>query len=121
MIFKRNKLSAYTIYLLLSGVRSFALYTTWLTQNSDSKVRATVISLAGQVDAIGQIAGGPITGLVGNLISIRAAIVSTALMLAPNVFFFTRALRQEKDIPVVVETRGESMPVEAIAEVVPEV
>jgi DHA3 family tetracycline resistance protein-like MFS transporter len=118
-----NFLLALAAYWCASVSRraNLPLYMTWLTQNSDSKVRATVISLAGQVDAIGQIAGGPITGLVGYLISIRAAIVSTALMLAPNILFFTRALRQKKDIPVIIEAWGESMPVEAIAEVVPKV
>ena len=39
------------------------IYTAWLAQNIDAKVRATVISLSGQLDAIGQIAGGPSSAL----------------------------------------------------------
>ena len=35
------------------------IYMAWLTQNIDARVRATVISMSGQLDAIGQIAGGP--------------------------------------------------------------
>jgi DHA3 family tetracycline resistance protein-like MFS transporter len=38
------------------------VYTTWLTQNIEAKVRATVISMRGQVDAFGQIVGGPPVG-----------------------------------------------------------
>ena len=42
------------------------LYTTWLNAKiSDSSVRATVFSLSGQADAIGQAGGGPVLGLSG--------------------------------------------------------
>jgi DHA3 family tetracycline resistance protein-like MFS transporter len=75
------------------------LYTTWLTRSSDPRMRATVISISGQADAIGQIAGGPIVGLIGNLVSLRAAIVTTGAILAPNVFFFARAMRHSKIAP----------------------
>ena len=43
------------------------LQTIWITQNSDPRRRATIISMFGQVDAIGQIAGGPIVGYIGTL------------------------------------------------------
>ncbi len=43
------------------------IFTTWLTQNIDAKVRATVISMRGQVDAFGQIIGGPPVGVIGNI------------------------------------------------------
>ena len=73
------------------------LYTTWLAQNIDAKVRATVISMAGQVDAIGQIAGGPIIGVVGTLVSIRAALIAASALLLPALAFFPAAIRHEKD------------------------
>src|SRR5207248_2212840 len=42
------------------------LYTTWLNrQISDSSIRATVLSISGQADAIGQATGGPVLGVVG--------------------------------------------------------
>ncbi len=87
------------------------LYMTWLTRNTDAKVRATVISMSGQVDAIGQIAGGPVIGLVGNIVSIRAAIAATGIILAPNLLLFARSMGQGKDTRVIVETEGESRPV----------
>ncbi len=49
---------------------------TWLNQQiADSSVRATVISIFGQADAIGQTAGGPVLGVIGNVFGIRAALV----------------------------------------------
>src|SRR5262249_59211894 len=53
-------------------------YTAWVVQHTEPKVRATVISFTGQVDAFGQIAGGPVLGVVGALGSIRAALVASA-------------------------------------------
>ena len=41
------------------------VYTTWVNQSLDSRVRATVISMSSQVDAIGQIGGGPLVGVIG--------------------------------------------------------
>jgi MFS transporter, DHA3 family, tetracycline resistance protein len=65
---------------------------TWINQHVDSNVRATVISMSGQVDAFGQIAGGPIVGVIGN-ISIRAALVASGLILSPVLFLYARATR----------------------------
>jgi len=79
------------------------LYMTWLTRNTNAKVRATVISMYGQADAVGQIAGGPIIGLVGTIASLRAAIVATGMLLTPNVFLFTRSMGQGKDAATSVE------------------
>ncbi|HVB25255.1 MAG TPA: hypothetical protein VNG51_25180 [Ktedonobacteraceae bacterium] len=70
------------------------IYTAWLAQNIDAKVRATVISLSGQLDAIGQIAGGPVIGVIGTLVSIRAALISTAVLLSPTLLLFVRANSQ---------------------------
>ena len=76
------------------------IYMTWLAQNIDARVRATVISMAGQLDAIGQIAGGPMVGVIGTLVSIRAALVATGALLLPALAFFPPAIRREKDKPV---------------------
>ncbi|MEO8971406.1 MAG: MFS transporter [Ktedonobacteraceae bacterium] len=76
------------------------IYTAWLAQNIDAKVRATVISMSGQLDAIGQIAGGPIIGVIGTLVSIRAALVATAALLSPTLLLFVRADSQGKKVDV---------------------
>jgi DHA3 family tetracycline resistance protein-like MFS transporter len=55
----------------------------WVNQRLDSDVRATVLSMIGQVDAVGQITGGPLIGLVASLLSVKAAITISGLLLAP--------------------------------------
>jgi DHA3 family tetracycline resistance protein-like MFS transporter len=72
------------------------LHSAWLTQSTEGQTRATVISFDGMVDPIGQIAGGPIVGLIGERFSIRAALVTTALLMSPVVIFFLRALGLSK-------------------------
>jgi hypothetical protein len=70
------------------------LFMTWLNQQiDDSSVRATVISIASQSDAIGEAAGGPGLGAIGNVLGIRAALVAGAAVLAPALGLYTRALR----------------------------
>jgi DHA3 family tetracycline resistance protein-like MFS transporter len=54
-------------------------------QIDDSRVRATVLSLGGQSDALGQLAGGPLLGAVGNR-SLRAVFLVSATLLAPNLW-----------------------------------
>jgi len=68
------------------------LYDAWVNQRLDSDTRATVISMSGQVDAIGQVASGPIAGLI-SLWSIRAAITGASLLLLPALPLISRANR----------------------------
>lgn len=73
------------------------IYTTWLTQNIDSKVRATVISMRGQMDALGQIAGGPPVGYIGTIYSLRAALVVVGILLSPVLILFAFVSRTYND------------------------
>jgi DHA3 family tetracycline resistance protein-like MFS transporter len=61
----------------------------------DSKVRATVLSMMGQVDAIGQVLGGPVVGLIGMVRSLRLALATTGIILSPVVPLYGRIGRQE--------------------------
>jgi MFS transporter, DHA3 family, tetracycline resistance protein len=90
-----------SIWLAVAGIlgvffaRNLAgpLFDTWLNaQITDSSVRATVISLTGQSNAIGQTAGGPVLGLVGNVWGIRAALAGGAAAIAPALALFGRAI-----------------------------
>jgi DHA3 family tetracycline resistance protein-like MFS transporter len=76
---------------------TFPVTSTWLNQFIDSKVRATVLSMISQVDAVGQMAGGPVVGLIGNLRSIRAALTTSALLLLPTVPLFGRTAQQKPE------------------------
>lgn len=73
------------------------LYTAWVNQKLDSSVRATVLSMSSQVDAIGQVAGGPLVGLIGNLAGVRAAITISSLSLSPILLLFNRTLRRSDE------------------------
>lgn len=72
------------------------LFNTWFALNTDPKVRATVFSMSGQVDAIGQIAGGPPVGYIGSLFSLRAALVASSIILSPVLLLFAFAWRRGK-------------------------
>jgi DHA3 family tetracycline resistance protein-like MFS transporter len=81
---------------------------TWINQNVDSNVRATVISMRSQVDAIGQIVGGPPVGFIGERLGIRAAIVTSGLILSPVVPLYLRLMRRNTvTMPVVTPVIAE--------------
>lgn len=85
-------LIAMTAIGLLRGI-SGPLQTTWINQKLDSRVRATIHSMFGQVDAIGQTLGGPFIGTVANLYAVRAAVSFASFLLAPALLFIQRANR----------------------------
>jgi hypothetical protein len=65
----------------------------WLNkQITDSSVRATVISIVGQADAVGEAAGGPALGGLGNAFGIRAALLAGAAVLTPAIALYGRAV-----------------------------
>ncbi len=79
---------------LLARQLIFPLWDTWVNQQiTDSSVRATVNSITGQADAIGQAAGGPVLGLVGNRFGTGAALGLGALLLTPALALYGRAIR----------------------------
>ena len=70
------------------------VYDTWINQQiTDSSVRATVISITGQSDAIGQVVGGPGLGVVGTAFSIRTALLAGGALLLPALGLYGRAIR----------------------------
>lgn len=83
------------------------LYAAWLNRNiDDSSVRATVNSLVGQADAVGEIAGGPAIGVVGTLSGMRAALVASGCLLAPALALYGRALRHGGREPELEEAKA---------------
>ena len=73
-------------YILRSTNRP--LYRAWINKNIKSNVRATVLSTFGQLDALGQIIGGPILGLIALKASIPTAIFVSSLILSPVIILF---------------------------------
>jgi DHA3 family tetracycline resistance protein-like MFS transporter len=103
-------LFALGLYLAIHMLRQVAmpLYRTWVNQKLDSGTRATVLSMSSQVDAIGQIAGGPGVGLIARLVSVPAAITTSGLLLTPALFLIgganARSRKQEQVESEVGET-----------------
>ncbi len=81
---------------LVSAMRSLTipLREAWINQGLDPKVRATVLSMTSQMDAIGQIAGGPGIGLIGQQFGVRIALALGAAILAPIIGLYRRTIRQ---------------------------
>jgi DHA3 family tetracycline resistance protein-like MFS transporter len=73
------------------------LYTTWVNQRLEAKVRATVLSMSSQVDAVGQIAGGPLLGALASAVSIKVALFVSGLTLSPTLGLIGWGLKQEKN------------------------
>ncbi|MEJ2013462.1 MAG: hypothetical protein P8X64_14710, partial [Anaerolineales bacterium] len=63
-------------------------------QRLESGTRATVLSMSSQVDALGQIFGGPGVGVIAKSVSVVAAIFTSGLLLSPAIFLIRRANAQ---------------------------
>jgi len=81
------------------------LLSIWTNQHIDSQVRATVLSMFSQTDAIGQMAGGPPIGIIGKL-SLRLALVTSGAVLSPALFLLYRVQRKEKIIDPALVTEA---------------
>jgi MFS transporter, DHA3 family, tetracycline resistance protein len=86
------------LYLVVSVLRNVQspLQIGWINQKLDPQVRATVHSMFGQVDAIGQVMGGPIVAGIASVGSAVASLVTSGLLLLPALFFIGRANSQSR-------------------------
>jgi DHA3 family tetracycline resistance protein-like MFS transporter len=80
------------------------LYTIWLNEQiTDSSIRATVLSIGGQADAVGQAGGGPVLGTIGNVFGLRSALVAGALAIVPALGLYGRAVAHQGREPELEE------------------
>jgi DHA3 family tetracycline resistance protein-like MFS transporter len=70
----------------------------WTNKKLKPESRATVLSMRGQLDALGQFIGGPMIGAVGTLFSLRAAMLGVALFVSPVLWLYYRALKLEREV-----------------------
>jgi len=93
-------------YWVISVFRNVVgpLYNAWVNQKLDPSTRATVLSMSSQMDAIGQMGGGPLMALVAGIYSVAAAIITSGLLLLPALPLISRANAQSiVDIEAQVE------------------
>jgi DHA3 family tetracycline resistance protein-like MFS transporter len=68
---------------VLLRITAGPLHRAWLNQSLEPRTRATVFSINGQMDALGQIAGGPILGLLARSFGMPIIFVAASLLLLP--------------------------------------
>jgi MFS transporter, DHA3 family, tetracycline resistance protein len=92
-----NFLLALLLYWTIAPLRSvhYPLMAAWTNRGIDPQVRATVLSMVSQTDAVGQMAGGPGVGYVGNVYGVRAALAVGGLMISPLLWLYGRVLHQD--------------------------
>lgn len=91
-------------YLTIAVLRALIapVYLSWINRGLSPRTRATVNSIGNQFDAMGQIVGGPILGVVAKLYSVRAALLGSAVTQASAALLFLRAARaRQVDAPPV--------------------
>ncbi|MDR7078589.1 hypothetical protein J2Y03_003641 [Neobacillus niacini] len=57
---------------------------------------ATFFSVKGQVDAIGQISGGPVIGVIATNFTIKIAIRVSAILLMPVLILYNHIMRKTR-------------------------
>jgi DHA3 family tetracycline resistance protein-like MFS transporter len=62
--------------------------TAWLNQRFPESSRATLFSLFGQSDAVGQVAGGPVVGVLARRLGTGIAMSASAVALLPALPLF---------------------------------
>ena len=82
-------------YWLVGALRSAygPVMTAWLNRLFPEASRATLFSMYGQADAVGQVAGGPVVGLLAKHIGIAFALSASAVSLLPTLPLFNRMAR----------------------------
>lgn len=82
-----------SLFLVIDALRDIRipLQTAWVNQKLNPKVRATVHSMFGQVDAIGQVMGGPTVAVFAALGTTVVPLVTSGLLLTPALWFVSRA------------------------------
>jgi DHA3 family tetracycline resistance protein-like MFS transporter len=80
-------------FLVLTALRAVMgpLLRTWTNYQLDAHVRATVLSMQAQCDALGQLVGGPAIGRLAVGAGMRTAFVLTAALLGPVQWLYTRS------------------------------
>ena len=83
------------VFLLTGLMRSLRepVLAAWMNEHVEERMRATVFSASGQLDALGQIIGGPIVGIAAQQGSVSWGLACTALLLLPALFLVPAAGR----------------------------
>jgi DHA3 family tetracycline resistance protein-like MFS transporter len=76
------------------GEATDPLLMAWTNQRLDPDVRATLLSMTGQAESVGQAAGGLVIGLLANLFTVPLALLAAGGLLIPALVFIKWANRE---------------------------
>ncbi|HAT4334638.1 TPA: tetracycline efflux MFS transporter TetA(P) [Clostridium perfringens] len=74
------------------------IFSAWLNGHIDDNSRATVLSINGQMNSLGQILGGPIIGIIATNISVSICIACTSLLVTPVLVLYIVAMIIDKKV-----------------------
>jgi MFS transporter, DHA3 family, tetracycline resistance protein len=96
--FAQSFVVAVLLYWMAAAFRETRgpIYNAWANQNITPGIRATVLSMCSQADAIGQVIGGPILGIIAGIVAIRVSIIAAGLILVPTLFFYIYSIKNHK-------------------------
>jgi len=98
--FSTYVISLLVFYVIIQVTRQvmYPLEDIWLNKIiPDSSVRATFFSVKGQVDAIGQIGGGPVIGVVASGFTVKIALTVSAILLTPVLLLYKVILDKNRE------------------------
>ena len=72
------------------------IFSAWLNGHIDDNSRATVLSINGQMNSLGQILGGPIIGIIATNISVSIGIACTSLLVTPVLVLYIVSMIMDK-------------------------
>ncbi|WP_336046279.1 MFS transporter [Solibacillus ferritrahens] len=82
-------LIAAILYWVIASLRAvnYPLISVMTNKQLHSQGRATTLSLYGQLDAFGQVTGGPLVGIIALYTSVQGGIITSALLIIPTLYF----------------------------------
>lgn len=83
---------------------------TWINLHIPGRVRATVLSMLSQANALGQFGAGPAVGAVGGSFGVRAALALASALHAPLLWLYGRFIRRGNEIGNALVTELEAAP-----------
>jgi MFS family permease len=84
------------LFFMVARTLSGPLYSAWINSNIDSRVRASILSIDSQANALGQTAIGPAVGFIGSRYTTRAAILTSSILLVPTFGLFAKIWKRSK-------------------------
>lgn len=85
------------IWLIIYTLRRVInpIYTIWFNERISSNIRATILSFSEQVDAFGQILGGPPVGFIGRMRGISSGLIASSVLLIPAILVLLPLMRKK--------------------------